>query len=122
MNVLAVAVGGAAGAVTRYLCQLSLPVIASPFHITLIINILGSLVIGIVFALFRHFETSSIWSLLAITGFLGGFTTFSTFSLDTYKLMEQGHTLKAAAYVGASVVIPIMVCFLAVYITERLLK
>ena len=94
-DILAVAAGGATGAVARYLCQTALPFLAGQGAATLAVNVTGSLVIGVVFVLLRHHGAAPIWSLLAVTGFLGGFTTFSTFSLDTIRFIEQGKMLRA---------------------------
>ena len=77
---------------------------------TFAINVGGSVVLGFVAALFlRHApdqaaaESRRVWYLLLGTGFCGGFTTFSTFSLETLELMQEGRPLTAAAYVGGSV-------------------
>ena len=75
-----------------------------PFH-TLIINIVGSLVMGLVASWFaeRGHETSHV-RLFLTTGILGGFTTFSAFSLDAVLLWERHEPLLAALYVGGSLV------------------
>jgi len=67
---------------------------------TLAVNVLGSLVIGVLFIWLGARES---WQLFLMTGVLGGFTTFSAFSLDTLKLIEGGQTLQALAYVAGSV-------------------
>lgn len=95
-TVFLVALGGAIGSVLRYLMVAA---VGSPFG-TLAVNALGSFAIGILFAGLGAREG---WQLFLMTGMLGGFTTFSAFSLDTLKLVQSGQTVQAAAYVLASV-------------------
>ena len=69
------------------------------------INVGGSVLRGFVAAFFLHHpnESRRVWYLLLGTGFCGGFTTFSTFSLETLELMQEGRPWTAAAYVSGSV-------------------
>ena len=71
---------------------------------TLIVNVVGCFIIG-VFAemIMRHFNASVELRLLLITGFLGGFTTFSAFSLDAISLFERGEVFAGGIYIAASV-------------------
>ena len=101
-HLLLVAAGGAAGSVARYL--LSMVAVAHlgagfPWG-TLAVNILGSAAIGVAAGLGLQGETR----LLVVTGFLGGFTTFSAFSLETGVLLERSPAL-GVAYVAASVLL-----------------
>ena len=103
---LAVAAGGAVGAVARYLVvtQAGLWLGGGLLLGTLAVNAVGSLLMGI------FIEVSAlVWSpemRAALTvGVLGGFTTFSAFSLDVIGLVEQGAPLPAALYVAASVIL-----------------
>ncbi len=108
---LAVAAGGAIGASLRWLIvrwaghALGL---AFPYG-TLIVNVLGSLVMGLAaVAMMERFPGS--WGRFApflMTGVLGGFTTFSAFSLDALFLIERGRNLAAVAYIGGSVALSI---------------
>ena len=71
---------------------------------TLLVNVLGCAVIGVLaVAIERLTSLNTELRLLLITGFLGGFTTFSSFGLDTWALMRKGEWLYASAYVSASV-------------------
>ena len=101
MKVLLVALGGAFGAAARYLINIS-PVATFlqpfPFH-TFIINVSGSFLIGF---LAVKFDLSDTMKLLAITGFLGAFTTFSAFELETFELMREKNLLTAVLYVTLS--------------------
>ena len=103
-NCLAVGAGGALGAVARYLVGL-LPVLhrgAFPLH-TLVINGVGAVVIGLVVAAGVRTDLSPTLLLFLQVGVCGGCTTFSTFSLESLVLLEDGHTGLFAAYVLASV-------------------
>lgn len=113
--VISVALGGAFGAVARYLVGLA---VAFPLG-SLAVNVLGSLVIGIVWAYFTQRELHG-WFPLILTGFLGGFTTFSAFSLDTMRLIETGRFSAAFIYVVASVLLSLGACALGLWLTKGL--
>lgn len=110
-STLQVALGGAIGSVLRYLM---VAVIGAPLG-TLAVNILGSLLIG---ALFVLVGSRTGWQLFLMTGMLGGFTTFSAFSLDTLKLVQSGQTFPALAYVVGSVVLSLAAVALGVAIAR----
>jgi fluoride exporter len=75
---------------------------------TLLVNVAGSLIMGLMIEYFAlKSGISQRWVLFLTTGILGGFTTFSTFSLDAALLSERGHLMTAAAYVAASVALGI---------------
>ena len=103
---LLVGAGGFAGSALRYLIsRLMLPWAVSsgfPFS-TLTVNVAGSLLIGALMGL----GLSGGWALLCIVGFCGGFTTFSTFSLETVTLLRAGSYLPAALYMWSSMVLSI---------------
>jgi len=109
--VFAIAVGGAIGAVTRHGVNIG----ASHFlgagfpWGTLIVNILGSFIMGALIAAFAHIGQPSqeIKAFLTV-GLLGAMTTFSTFSLDTITLFERGEMTAMAAYLFSSVFLSIM--------------
>ena len=96
MTLLQIALGGAIGSVLRYV---TVSAVSAPIG-TLIVNVLGSLVMG---ALFVILTSRPHLSPLLMTGILGGFTTFSAFSLDALKLWQGGQMLPALAYVAGSV-------------------
>ena len=109
--VLAIASGGAIGAVLRhYFGLLAMYVAGSNFPWgTLGVNIIGSFLMGVLVALFAHYWNPSqeIRAFLTV-GMLGAFTTFSTFSLDVITLWERGATYAAAGYATASVILSIV--------------
>ena len=97
---LAIAFGGAAGSVLRYvmgrMIQTGSP---SGFPVgTLAVNVIGSLLIGVLARLYLGHETWRVAQAGLIVGFCGGFTTFSTFSMETVGLMAGGHALRAVTY------------------------
>jgi CrcB protein len=110
MNLSLVALGGALGSAMRYLVGLAAARLMGPAFPwgTLAVNIAGSLAMGILFAmLVRRAAPPSGFQLFLMTGMLGGFTTFSAFSLETALLWERGETLSAMLYVLASVSVSI---------------
>lgn len=108
-NVLFVASGGAVGAALRYLTGLGVVRLTghTDFPMAIItVNVIGSFLMGVfVVAAARHGLTHL--SPLVMTGFLGGFTTFSAFSLETMTLIERGQTGHAALYVLLSVLVSV---------------
>lgn len=113
-NLLIVALGGAVGASLRHLVNLaSLRAFGPNFPWgTLTVNILGSFVMGVfVEWMIRRSGAPNELRLLIATGLLGGFTTFSAFSLDVAVLWERGAALTASIYVVASVLLSIAALF-----------
>ncbi len=114
MQILIVAVGGAIGSVCRFLTGVAVTRLAGPAFPwgTLTVNVVGSFAIGFLTELVaRKLNASMEIRLLIVVGFLGGFTTFSSFSLDTMALIERGATAAALSYVLASVVISLLATF-----------
>ena len=110
LSILLVGLGGAFGSITRYLVGNATMRWAEPHNAvgfpwgTLLVNILGCAAIGMLAVLIERLASlNTELRLLLITGFLGGFTTFSSFGLDTWYLMRKGEWLYATAYVSASV-------------------
>lgn len=100
----ALACGGAIGAVTRYAVSLALPVTSGQFPWgTFAINVTGSLVLGFLLVLLlEQFPRGRLGRPVVGTGFLGAYTTFSTFMVDAVQLVHAGHPATAAVYVVAS--------------------
>lgn len=105
-TLLLVASGGALGSVARLLVGLALPF---PWG-TLAVNVAGGLAMGWLFAVLGQGAGHGAWASFLMTGVMGGFTTFSAFSLDTLRLVEDGHGGQAALYVAASVGLALVAC------------
>ncbi|MEW6991555.1 fluoride efflux transporter CrcB [Colwelliaceae bacterium 6441] len=114
-----VALGGASGASLRfYISQLMLNWLGKGFPFaTLAVNISGSLIMGTLYGLIEQgiIEVSIYRTLIGI-GFLGAFTTFSTFSLDTLLLMQQGELFKAMINVLLNVSLCIFAAGIGIYL------
>jgi CrcB protein len=121
--ILAAAAGGALGSVARYLAGVGAGKLFGtefPWG-TLIINITGSFLIGLFASLFAtRLDLPQAARIFLIVGVCGGYTTFSTFSLDSYYLMERGELLAAGAYITASVILSIGALIAALHV-DRLL-
>ena len=105
MLILMVAVGGAVGAVARYGLSgwvQGFPTTSFPLG-TLVVNVLGSFLLGFVFYLLEALALSAETRSMVTIGFLGSFTTFSTFSFETVALLQEGQWLRAGLYAGGSV-------------------
>ena len=107
-NVVMVAAGGALGAVARYGVGIAVMRVAAPgFPLgVLTVNVVGSFLMGLFVGLAAHRGLAHLSPLIA-TGFLGGFTTFSSFSLEAVTLWQRGEAVAAGAYVGLSVALSI---------------
>lgn len=111
LNCLCVGLGGFVGSVLRYLVT-QLPYGAGFPVKTLAINVLGAFVLGLICALAtRHVDASPQLVLMLKVGVCGGFTTFSTFALETSDLLQSGAWPAALAYVVASVVLSVAAVF-----------
>lgn len=115
--IAAVAVGGAFGAVSRHVLGRIADHLAPatfghfPWH-TFFINVMGAFLLGM-FAVWYKSHAQPLWWLLLGTGFCGGFTTFSTFSLETLSLSERGQWGSAVFYSLGSVVLGLLAAWLA---------
>lgn len=106
--ILWIAFGGAIGSVLRYLISAALQGSAGLFPIgTMIVNIVGSILLGVLFAVQDGGQktlSDELWFFLSI-GLCGGFTTFSTFGLETYLLWKEKHVVEAALYMISSMIV-----------------
>lgn len=119
-----IALGGAIGTVSRYFVSgLDYKYSQGVFPIsTLVINVSGSLIIGFLWGLFERFAISPNTRSFIFMGLLGGYTTFSTFSLETFNLMRDGEYRIAFINVFLSVVLSIAVVFIGYFVSKRLLN
>ncbi|UQD80656.1 fluoride efflux transporter CrcB [Bradyrhizobium elkanii USDA 76] len=110
----AVAIGGSLGSVARYLVAIGAGrLVGTEFPWgTLVINIVGSFLIGVLAESFAlSWNASQAIRVFLTIGICGGFTTFSTFSLDAIVLMQRGELWSAGAYIAASVALSILALF-----------
>lgn len=122
MKVAVVAMGGALGAITRY----GVNVVVARFWTgdfplaTFLINVSGSFILGF-FATFAAEKSTldPLWRLLVATGFVGAYTTFSTFEYETQALTETGATAVAVANIVASVIAGFAAVQLGVLMARR---
>lgn len=122
-HLLLIAIGGASGALCRHWMVLLVNGIANsrfPFG-TLTVNLIGSFFIGIMYVLItERLVLHPDWRSVIIVGFLGAFTTFSTFSLETIALLENGQLLNAGLYVLGSLTLCVLAAWCAVSLTRML--
>ena len=121
---IAIAFGGAIGAVSRYWLYSAVQRLHdSGFPLgTFVVNVLGSFLIGVFFVLLAEkAQISEQWRPIIVVGFLGGLTTFSTFSLDALLLFEQGHYNTALFYIISSIVLCLIAAFAGMQLTRVML-
>lgn len=120
--ILYAALGGAIGASLRYMTtNFATSVWGNIFpYGTMTVNVIGSFGMGILFVIFAEKlnVSSDAWRVFLMTGVLGGFTTFSAFSLDAWQLIERQAYMSAFSYIALSVLLSIGALILAIYITR----
>jgi CrcB protein len=125
MNILVyIAAGGAIGSVARYLSTAVIGTILGsgfPWGI-LLVNVSGSMIFGLLIELMvPHWSLNTEWRAFLTIGVLGGFTTFSSFSLDAVLLMQRGDFALAAFYVVGSVALSVGALFGAMMLVRAVL-
>ena len=116
--ILAVAAGGALGATGRFLVgKMMLRLMGPGFPWgTLTVNIIGSFVIGLVVALLAtRYNLAHHWQGFLVIGVLGGFTTFSAFSMEVGLMLERHEITHAALYAGTSLIFGVSALFMGLY-------
>jgi CrcB protein len=119
-----IALGGAVGALLRYGIGLAIKpenTLTFPIH-TFFINVIGCLFIGIVASILQNTPFNELMQYFVIIGLLGGFTTFSSFSLESFYLLKNGKVLVAASYVLLSNSIGITGAFIGYHAHQFLVK
>ncbi|MEP6583876.1 MAG: fluoride efflux transporter CrcB [Ginsengibacter sp.] len=118
--IIAVGVGSCIGGILRYLLSLLIQnrsLSTFPFG-TLTVNIIGCFLIGVAFGFSERDLISMEWKLFFVTGLLGGFTTFSSFSIETITLLRTGHSWLALSYIGLSLIIGLIATFTGISIIK----
>lgn len=123
-TILLIAVGGALGAVMRFLSQATVYELVGrsfPFG-TMFVNVTGSFLMGLLsIFLVEKFNLGAEWHMAILIGVLGSFTTFSTFSIETLVLFEQGDMFKAFANIMLSVVLCIGAVWTGAYFAKQII-
>ncbi len=118
---LQVAAGGALGSVSRYLTRTGFDrLFSSEFpYATFAVNVGGSFAVGVIFVMLGGFSgESNRWAPLFLTGFLGGYTTFSAFSLDAWQLFHQGRVYESVLYVVGTVSLSLAAVLAGIAVTR----
>lgn len=118
---LLVGLGGGIGSICRYLTALLVNRYwKSPFPMaTFAINMLGCFIIGILAGIaFKYSWANDNFKLLFVTGFCGGYTTFSTFAFENVSLLQNNNSLVAFLYIGTSIFTGLLAAWLGIYLTK----
>lgn len=123
MRILLLVVFGALGTLARYALQGSVQIRGSSTFPsgTLAVNLTGCFLLGLIgqFTL-KHLVVSSDWRIAITIGFFGAFTTFSTVSWETVKMLEDGEWLRASTYVAISIFAGIALAFFGMRLADRI--
>ena len=120
ITLLQIGLGGALGAISRFLFATGVMRLTGdglPLGI-LTVNVLGSFLMGVAVTMFSHHFEDVRLAPFVMTGFLGGFTTFSAFSLDAVRLIEGGRMATATFYIGGSVGLSILALMLGLMVAK----
>jgi len=120
--ILAIGIGSCIGGISRYLVSQFIQnkfLSSFPFG-TLGVNLIGCFLIGIIFGLSERGNFTMEWRLFLVTGVLGGFTTFSSFSNETVGLLRDGQIWHAFIYISFSIIIGLLATFIGISLIKFL--
>jgi CrcB protein len=121
MKILLIGLGGFFGAIARFYASKGTTMLLGnkiPFG-TLFVNVLGSFLLGLIFTLsVEKLAISENMRFLLAVGFLGAFTTFSTFSVETLYLFEDGAYASAFVYIFGNVILSLIAAFAGIYLAR----
>lgn len=118
-NFIAVALGGAIGSMLRYGCTLLATQLSwKNWVATLAVNVLGSFLIGVLAGI----GVKNRWNLFATVGMCGGFTTFSTFSLQNIQMLQEGQYMSALANISFSLALCLLAVALGLFLGKTISK
>lgn len=119
-SLILVALGGGLGSVIRFITNLIISKnMPGKLHFaTLTVNILGCLLIGFLIGYLNKQSESENLKLLLVTGFCGGFTTFSTFGLENYSFIQSGNLTTSLLYMAFSIIVGILFVGLGIYLAK----
>jgi fluoride exporter len=121
-TVTLVGIGGAIGSILRYLASTGIQnkFLSSFPYGTMCVNISGCFLIGIIYALATRGNVSPEWRFFLATGICGGYTTFSTFSIESIELLRDGEIFYATTYIASSLVLGLLATFIPILIIEKI--
>lgn len=119
-NVLLVLLGGGIGSVLRYLINILIVKFYpnKAYVSTFIVNVIGCFIIGVLIGLISKNNNNEYIKLVLITGFCGGFTTFSSFGLENYSLIHSGNLITSLVYMTMSISLGILFVCLGIYLAR----
>ncbi|WP_136798042.1 MULTISPECIES: fluoride efflux transporter CrcB [Desulfosediminicola] len=122
-NILAIALGGSIGSIGRYFIALAAARVGGNFPLgTFVANVCGCLFIGFFWSWFDRVEISHEFRLFLFTGFLGGFTTFSTYARESVQFFRAGESAHAIAYLIASNIVGLAFVFAGFLLAEKYIR
>ncbi|MBN2689951.1 MAG: fluoride efflux transporter CrcB [Gammaproteobacteria bacterium] len=124
-EILVIAIGGAFGSAARFLVarliQIHTQNIFGASYGILTVNTVGSFLIGFLsIILIEKFKINPLWQLAILVGFLGGFTTFSSFSLDVINIIRDGYNLIAASFIMGNIALCLLAAWLGILIGSKI--
>lgn len=119
---LLVGIGGGVGAICRFLITRLDFFGSNKFLLTMIVNLSGCLLIGVMWALLHNVISRREVYLLVVVGLLGGYTTYSSFGFETFELMKAGRVVTALLYAGGTLLGGLACCAAGYMITSKIVR